>query len=56
MGERQVGLENFAEFKFIPLFFHSQLDKNSWGYRREGVLSDYLTDHEVVKSIAETVR
>ena len=31
------------------------LDKNSWGYRREGVLADYLTDLEFITVMAETV-
>ena len=31
------------------------IDKDSWGYRREAVLSDFLTDLEIISTIAETV-
>ena len=32
------------------------LDKESWGFRREAPLEDYLTDAELLATIAETVR
>jgi alpha-L-fucosidase len=32
------------------------LDKSSWGLRREAQVGDYLSIHEVIQTIAETVR
>jgi alpha-L-fucosidase len=32
------------------------LDKGSWGLRREAQVGDYLSIHEVIQTIAETVR
>jgi hypothetical protein len=32
------------------------LDKASWGLRREAQVGDYLSIHEVIQTIAETVR
>ena len=32
------------------------VDKHSWGYRRDAKLSDYMTIHEIIQTIAETVR
>ncbi len=32
------------------------LDKGSWGLRREAQVGDYLSIHELIQTIAETVR
>jgi alpha-L-fucosidase len=32
------------------------LDKHSWGLRREAQVADYLTIHDIITTIAETVR
>ena len=32
------------------------VDRGEWGYRREAKLRDYLTIHEIIQTIAETVR
>ena len=32
------------------------VDKKSWGFRREANLEDFLTIHEVISTLAETVR
>ncbi len=32
------------------------IDKKSWGFRREAPLSDYLTVHDLLTLLAETVR
>lgn len=32
------------------------LDKSSWGFRRNAVLSDYLTTDELITTLAQTVR
>lgn len=31
------------------------LDRRSWGYRREATASDYLSFHELVTELAETI-
>ena len=31
------------------------LDKVSWGYRRNAALNDYLSDHEIISTLAQTV-
>ena len=31
------------------------LDRKSWGYRREAHLSDYLSIHELLEIMAETI-
>ncbi|XP_018333024.1 plasma alpha-L-fucosidase-like isoform X2 [Agrilus planipennis] len=31
------------------------LDKHSWGYRRNAPLNEYLTTHELIKTLAQTV-
>ena len=32
------------------------IDRYSWGYRRNAPLCDYLEPHEIITSLAETVR
>ena len=32
------------------------LDKHSWGYRRVSKLADYLTTHDLLSTLAKTVR
>ena len=32
------------------------VDRGSWGYRREAKFKNYLTIHEIIQTIAETVR
>ena len=32
------------------------VDKRSWGFRREAVLSDFLTIEEILEQIVSTVR
>ena len=32
------------------------VDKSSWGFRREAVLSDFLTIEEILEQIVSTVR
>ena len=32
------------------------VDKKSWGFRREANLEDFLTIHELISTLAETVR
>jgi alpha-L-fucosidase len=31
------------------------LDKNTWGFNRRSNLADYLTTHELIETLAETI-
>jgi alpha-L-fucosidase len=47
----------YAIYKYVNIKIDLfSVDSQSWGYRRNAKLEDYLSAHDLISSMAETVR